>query len=98
MIILSPKLAKGLPDQPIVFCPGCKEIHRFDSRWEWDGDVDKPTFSPSMLVTSPDHKDKNKQVCHSFLKKGIWQFLNDCTHKLAGQKIPLPDLPDWILE
>jgi len=31
-------------------------------------------------------------VCHSFIKNGNIQYLNDCTHKLAGQTIPLPEL------
>lgn len=32
------------------------------------------------------------KVCHSFVTDGRIQFLNDCTHKLAGQTI---DLPPW---
>ena len=31
-------------------------------------------------------------VCHSFVKDGQIQFLTDCTHKLAGQTV---DLPEW---
>lgn len=31
-------------------------------------------------------------VCHSFVTDGRVQFLNDCTHALAGQTV---DLPDW---
>ncbi|AMS41145.1 Ammonia monooxygenase [Aminobacter aminovorans] len=30
-------------------------------------------------------------VCHSFVTDGRIQFLNDCTHALAGQTVPLPD-------
>jgi hypothetical protein len=30
-------------------------------------------------------------VCHSFVTDGKIQFLGDCTHKLAGQTVPLPD-------
>lgn len=29
-------------------------------------------------------------VCHSFVKDGRIQFLNDCTHALAGQTVALP--------
>jgi hypothetical protein len=29
-------------------------------------------------------------VCHSFVTDGRIQFLNDCTHSLAGQTIDLP--------
>lgn len=31
-------------------------------------------------------------VCHSFVRDGRIQFLNDCTHALAGQTV---DLPEW---
>lgn len=30
-------------------------------------------------------------VCHSFVTDGQIQFLNDCTHALAGQTVDLPD-------
>lgn len=30
--------------------------------------------------------------CHSFVKEGRIYFLDDCSHKLAGQTV---DLPDW---
>jgi hypothetical protein len=29
------------------------------------------------------------EVCHSFVKDGEIQFLDDCTHALAGQTVPL---------
>jgi hypothetical protein len=31
-------------------------------------------------------------VCHSFVTDGRIQFLEDCTHELAGQTV---DLPEW---
>jgi hypothetical protein len=31
--------------------------------------------------------------CHTFIRGGMVQFLGDCTHKFAGQTLPLPDLP-----
>ena len=34
--------------------------------------------------------------CHSFVRAGVIEFLADCTHALAGQKVPLPDLPDRL--
>ena len=32
------------------YCPGCRMHHAFDSRWTFNGDYEKPTFSPSLLV------------------------------------------------
>lgn len=31
--------------------------------------------------------------CHSFVKEGRIEFLNDCTHALAGQTVPIPPWP-----
>lgn len=30
-----------------IFCPGCKKYHVLDARWAFNGDLEKPTFSPS---------------------------------------------------
>jgi hypothetical protein len=53
--------------------------------WGFNGDCDKPTISPSLLC-------KSHITCHSFIVDGKIQFLSDCTHKLAGQTV---DIPDW---
>ena len=68
-------------------CPGCKYDHSFDSRWSFNGDFEKPTFAPSLLVNGFDPKIR----CHSFVCDGKIQFLSDCFHELAGQTVELPD-------
>ncbi len=98
MIVLSKKMVRGMPNHPIVFCPGCEEINVFDTRWKWNNDVEKPTFSPSLVISAPTHFDKKKRRCHSFLRDGIWEFLSDCTHDLSGKNVPIPDLPKWITD
>lgn len=40
----------------IFFCPGCKSPHTIRTRgngaaWGWNGNADRPTFTPSVLVT-----------------------------------------------
>lgn len=152
----------------LTYCPGCKAAHPFtvevydgytgrqnrqpEPVWDWDGNLESPTFSPSMLCYSSvhlcpedyvhieectgecDHRghglawkfpdgrlhqykvDEQKpeeavQVrvshlphkvnpawgnCHSFLRHGIWDFLADSAHGLAGQKAPMVPLPDWL--
>jgi len=35
-------------------------------------------------------------VCHSYLVDGVWDFLQDCTHGKAGEKVPMVPLPDWL--
>lgn len=32
--------------------------------------------------------------CHTFVTNGLIQFLDDCSHDLARQTVPLPDWPD----
>ena len=92
------------------YCPGCEDMHRIvagNGRWEWNGSEDKPTFSPSVLVTyghyatgkSPEECDICKARgeygacgrCHSFVRDGQIQFLGDCTHALANQTVELPE-------
>jgi hypothetical protein len=77
-------------------CPGCNQNHGVPvdgSRgWSWNGDGDRPTISPSILCTW-DWSAKPKQVCHSFIRDGRWEFLGDCTHALAGQTVEIPDWP-----
>lgn len=34
------------------WCPGCEEMHVVTSGWTFNGNYDRPTFSPSVLVTS----------------------------------------------
>lgn len=100
------------------WCQGCEEMHHVRTEpagWTFDGNVEAPTFSPSVLVTSghymPGHppgkacwctyyKEHPQEVrdfecgrCHTFIRGGLVEFLSDCTHALAGQTLPLPDLP-----
>lgn len=83
------------PVQPIKklgwHCPGCKETHLIpvtgDQRWEWDGSLERPTISPSILARWTE--GDTPVVCHSFVRSGVVEFLGDCTHELAGQSVPM---------
>jgi hypothetical protein len=72
----------------MIHCPACGCGHKFDGRWEFNGDVDKPTFKPSMLVGGGQQHGR----CHSYVTDGKIEFLSDSKHELAGQTV---DLPDW---
>lgn len=80
----------------VFHCPGCEYGHPFEieapggAGWTWNGSLDKPTFTPSLLVC----KDSPEYRCHSFVKDGQIQFLSDCHHKLAGLTVELPDWND----
>ena len=82
----------------VFFCPGCECGHWVRTRgpspcWTWNGDVERPTFSPSLLSrrTSEHPRDFN---CHAFVRDGRIEFLTDCDHLLSGQTV---DLPEWDL-
>jgi hypothetical protein len=89
------------------WCPACKSLHSFavnepfpsnGAHWSFDGNVDAPTFQPSMNIRIgpfPAHGDKPERmsVCHYFLHAGRILYLGDCTHELVGQTVDLPDIP-----
>jgi hypothetical protein len=87
------------------WCPGCRRPHRIRVSlhcdpdgpcWGFDGDVDRPTFTPSVFVNQPGpHFNPGAPSCHSFVTRGRVLFLQDCTHHLAGQTVDLPDFPKW---
>lgn len=34
----------------LFMCPGCREVHVVGPSWQFNGNCDRPTFSPSILV------------------------------------------------
>jgi len=82
--------------QLAFYCPGCDCAHSFRIKgpepvWNWNGDMELPTFSPSLVVNQHDVKKR----CHLFVREGNIQFLSDCHHASKGQTVPIPDWPDW---
>ena len=86
------------------WCPGCDEAHQYrvgggeGPRWTFNGNMEKPTFTPSLLHAGhrKEGSDKLLGQCHLFLTDGMLNFCGDCTHELKGQSVPLPELPDWL--
>ncbi len=81
----------------VFFCPGCECGHYVRVQgpgptWEFNGDIEKPTVTPSILVTWDEGEARVKKICHSFVVLGKIRFLDDCTHKLRSQTV---DLPEW---
>lgn len=57
----------------MIQCPGCRDdachnlgYHIFDDRWQFNGDLENPTFKPSLLY----HGDNDMPRCHSFVTDG----------------------------
>jgi hypothetical protein len=77
-----------------IMCPGCGREHtmRITGQYAWgfNNDVEKPTFTPSILAEWGSRKGAVR--CHSYVTDGKIQFLNDCSHDMKGQTVDLPDI------
>lgn len=96
-------------DSLMFVCPGCvaggpegydgvhslpvnaQELSLEKPWWTWNRDLEKPTLSPSIL-------SNGYSRCHSYLEDGVFRFLNDSDHPLVGQRVPIPDLPEWVVD
>lgn len=76
------------------WCVGCDQYHGIDvgapnsrtgARWTFDGNVEKPTFSPSINIVGQ---------CHYFIRNGQIEYCSDSKHELAGKTVELSPLPD----
>ncbi|MCZ8310961.1 MAG: DUF6527 family protein [Magnetospirillum sp.] len=90
----------GQSNGHLHFCPGCDDMHRLPPGWAFNGDLVKPTYSPSFKHTWGRHKPgQPEKCCHYILTDGVLNFCGDSTHALAGQSVPLPPIPeryaDW---
>lgn len=60
-------------------CPACGAYHGLPIKpagrrgWDWNGSVDKPTLSPSVLI-SGGHGKPGTENCrwHGHLRDGVW--------------------------
>lgn len=86
-----------------INCPGCAAAGQHSAhviptgehiatRWVFNGDVQRPTFSPSLHGEWEWGEQRVRSVCHSFIRDGRIEFLNDCTHPLAGQTVDLHEI------
>jgi hypothetical protein len=87
------KLIKITDSIYTFYCPGCKYEHPYEvPRWTWNGSMEKPTFSPSLLCNQ--HDDQHR--CHLFVVEGIIQYCNDCYHDLKGKYVIMYDWNDSL--
>lgn len=111
MAKLSPKL-RSVQGGIMHWCPGCEHAHViYTSKegregkptWGYNGSIDKPTTTPSVLIFVTDDEDEvgnplpqpiKRTLCHYFLTDGNLVFCGDSKHIYAGQTVPLPDIPD----
>jgi hypothetical protein len=85
----------------MFWCPGCETHHAVNVKhptgerpvWQWNGDRERPTFAPSVLVTYDFGEERTPKRCHIFVRDGRIEYLSDCTHQLAGTTIEMEDMP-----
>lgn len=80
-----------------VWCPACDGAKRLPiegSRpsWEWNGNLEKPTLTPSILQI----ETQTAPRCHSYLTEGVWNYLSDCTHDMPDRQVPMVPVPDFL--
>ena len=77
----------------IFFCPGCNYGHGVwitdknpttGAIWTWNGSMEKPTFSPSILH-APDFLPR----CHLNVVDGQLCYCHDSTHSLSGKTVDM---------
>jgi hypothetical protein len=101
---LTPYLWRRGPNY-LHWCQGCKSGHVYPTaringpNWNFDGNVESPTFMPSMHIFIPAHNDgefdhPQETVCHYHVIEGKIQYQPDCRHELKGQTLPLQPIPE----
>lgn len=75
----------------MITSPATGQNILFDKRWTFNGDMENPTFRPSMLI--------NYDMCenpeiglvreHFFVTNGKIQYLADCHHNMAGKTVDM---------
>lgn len=108
------RVARGRAGTVFFQCPGCGLQHAVNvenpgrPRWTWNGDLERPTLSPSILVRgtyriTDDEADRimagekierRPLVCHSFVRDGRIEFCGDSNHDLAGRTVDLLEIED----
>lgn len=84
------------------WCPACNEPHgiavkqrnRYGAMWTFDGNMERPTFAPSIRCFTTEENGTQTTLCHYFIQNGMVVFCNDNPHALNGQTVELPDWPE----
>lgn len=77
----------------LFWCSGCACAHKFKiegpgRNYDFNGNMDKPTFIPSLAV----YAEEPSKRCHLNLINGKIHYTPDCFHKLRGCVV---ELEDW---
>jgi hypothetical protein len=99
-----PKVLLSKKGYAIIRCRKCGQHLIPIPRWNFNGNVDSPTFTPSVneSCNPPGHPHFQPQAkssrCHFVVTDGMIAYQGDCTHDLAGQTLPLEDWEPSMIE
>lgn len=82
------------------WCPACNRAHPIPDGWGWefDGNLDVPTFSRSFRQTFYDEARGGRVTCHYHITAGQLQFCVDSWHA-RSDIVAMPLLPaDLVLD
>jgi hypothetical protein len=84
----------GMPEADIEFYTRHVIPTVGEKAWGYNGSLELPTFTPSILVHAYKREDGSvhQPQCHSFVTDGKIHYLGDCGHALAGQSVDLPEV------
>ncbi len=91
---LSPVLRNAVDGGLTFWCPGCKQAHQIKTgngpgpRWGWNGNAEKPTFTPSVLVTGRDFTEKGEAEWEAWIDAG--------SPRLEGGELPQFESADTV--
>lgn len=76
--------------QFMIFCPGCKcghglRVGQKEGSWEFNGDMEKPTFSPSLLVEHYQYPERDPET-KDFKRGPDGKYLLGPDKRLLGGK------------
>jgi hypothetical protein len=72
------------------FCPGCLHRHTirvgegYGPHWVWNGDMDKPTFTPSILITGRKFTPKGRADYEAWYAAGCQKNEDGSLHKFEN--------------
>jgi hypothetical protein len=75
-MLLSPVLRSTEGGGLLFRCPACKEAHHIrvgdgsGARWDWNGNAERPTFSPSILVTGTELTEAGRAAYEAWAAAG----------------------------
>lgn len=111
---VSPVLRSAGNGRYFHWCPACEEMHQIYSvsGWTFDGNLQKPTFSPSFKhgglrcknidgrwtgeYVRDDHGKPADGTCHYIITGGMIQFCPDSWHK-RSDIIAMPTIPQHLV-